>query len=230
MGDVENPRFPGGTVELMKYLKDSIKYPLEARKQGIQGRVICRFVVEPDGEITNVEVGKGIDSLLDAEAVRVVKAMPRWIPGKVNGKLVRTNMTLPVHFRLDGKQIRLVDDSEVQEQKITVNQESDDENEVMPSFPGGKDALIAYIQDNLQYPEEALNNGIYGRVVCTFCIEEDGSVTNVEIEKSVAPSLDAEAKRVVLTFPKWNPGSIGGRPVRTKMSIPVTFREPRKRN
>lgn len=94
------PSFPGGMGALMQYLSKSIKYPPIAEENGIQGRVICTFVVERDGSITDVRIAKSVDPSLDKEAQRVVKSMPHWIPGKQNGSAVRVKYTLPVTFRL----------------------------------------------------------------------------------------------------------------------------------
>ena len=94
------PSFPGGMAALMAYLQKSIKYPPVAEENGIQGRVVCTFVVERDGSVTDVRVAKSVDPSLDKEVVRVVSAMPKWIPGKQNGQSVRVKYTLPVTFRL----------------------------------------------------------------------------------------------------------------------------------
>lgn len=94
------PEFPGGMGELMKYLGTSIKYPPLAKESGIQGRVFINFVVEPNGEISNVKILRGIGGGCDEEAVRVVENMPRWKPGKQRGKAVRVSYNLPVKFTL----------------------------------------------------------------------------------------------------------------------------------
>ena len=94
------PSFPGGPSALMQYLSSNIKYPVVAEENGVQGRVVCTFVVERDGSITDVRVIKSVDPSLDKEAVRVVKGMPKWIPGKQNGSAVRVKYTVPVTFRL----------------------------------------------------------------------------------------------------------------------------------
>ncbi len=99
------PQFPGGQMELWEYLSKSLQYPEEAEKAGTQGRVIATFVVERDGSITNARVVKALDSSLDAEALRVINAMPKWKPGKQNGVAVRCKYTVPVTFRLDGKEM-----------------------------------------------------------------------------------------------------------------------------
>ena len=94
------PTFPGGQGALFEWLSKNIKYPVVAEENGVQGRVIVTFVVERNGSITDVQVAKSVDPSLDKEAVRVVKAMPNWIPGKQNGSAVRVKFTVPVTFRL----------------------------------------------------------------------------------------------------------------------------------
>lgn len=94
------PSFPGGMAALQAYLRDNIKYPVVAAENGIEGRVIVQFVVGKDGSISNVTVARSADASLDKEAVRVVKSMPKWTPGKQNGTTVNVKYTCPVTFRL----------------------------------------------------------------------------------------------------------------------------------
>ena len=94
------PVFPGGDAELRKYLAQSVKYPVIAQENGIQGRVFVKFVIAADGSVTNVEVARPFDPNLDKEAVRVVKSMPKWTPGKQRGKAVRVSYTVPINFVL----------------------------------------------------------------------------------------------------------------------------------
>lgn len=96
----EIPHFPGGNAALMKYLETEVKYPEEAKIKKVQGRVIVTFVVEKDGRITNGKVARSLDPLLDTEALRLVGKMPRWTPGKQDGKAVRVKYIIPVTFRL----------------------------------------------------------------------------------------------------------------------------------
>ncbi|MGE5429216.1 MAG: energy transducer TonB [Methylococcaceae bacterium] len=95
------PEFPGGEAALRKYLAQNIKYPRIATENGVQGKVFVSFVVDKNGSIGTVKVVRGVDSALDAEAVRVVKAMPHWIPGKQNGETVRVSYTIPINFVLE---------------------------------------------------------------------------------------------------------------------------------
>ena len=97
----EMPSFPGGSEALFNYLSKSITYPKECEDVCVQGRVIITFIVEKDGSISDAKVVKSIYQPLDEEALRVVKGMPRWIPGKQNGKNLRVKYTIPVSFRLE---------------------------------------------------------------------------------------------------------------------------------
>ena len=94
------PSFPGGNSALMKFLNENIHYPVVAQENGVQGRVVVSFVVERDGHITDVQIARSVDPSLDKEAQRVVKSMPKWIPGKQNGSAVRVKFNVPVSFRL----------------------------------------------------------------------------------------------------------------------------------
>ena len=95
------PEFPGGAQAMMKYIAENIKYPVIAQENGIQGRVICQFVVEKDGKVSDIQVVRSSgEASLDKEAVRVINSMPKWKPGKQRGKPVRVKYTLPVNFRL----------------------------------------------------------------------------------------------------------------------------------
>jgi protein TonB len=94
------PTFPGGDEELFKFLGENVRYPVIAQENGISGRVIVKFVVTRKGEVDRIEVVRSVESSLDKEAIRVVKSMPKWIPGKQNGENVSVWFTLPINFRL----------------------------------------------------------------------------------------------------------------------------------
>ncbi|MDR1880910.1 MAG: energy transducer TonB [Tannerellaceae bacterium] len=94
------PEFPGGDLELLRFVQKSIKYPVIAQENGVQGRVICSFVVNRDGSVVDAEVLRPVDPSLDKEALRVIGTMPKWTPGKQRGKPVRVKYTLPITFKL----------------------------------------------------------------------------------------------------------------------------------
>lgn len=98
------PEFPGGTQAMMNYLAESIKYPVGAQVKGVQGRVICQFVIDRNGKVTNPVVIRGVSPELDEEALRVISIMPDWKPGTQRGKAVRVKYTLPINFRLNNKE------------------------------------------------------------------------------------------------------------------------------
>lgn len=100
----EMPKYPGGPNEMMRYISDNIKYPQSARDNNIEGRVFVSFVIEKDGSITNAQVMRGIDKDCDAEALRVVNSMPKWIPAKQEGEVVRTQFTIPIVYKLNNKE------------------------------------------------------------------------------------------------------------------------------
>jgi tonB family C-terminal domain len=94
------PTFPGGITELMNYLSKNTHYPASTKRDGIQGRVVVSFIVEPDGSISNAKLVRSIDANLDQEALRVVSEMPNWTPGKQGGNAVRVRYSLPIAFKL----------------------------------------------------------------------------------------------------------------------------------
>ena len=225
------PEYPGGAEAMMKYLSENIKYPEEAKEKGISGRVFIQFVVEKDGSVSNVKVMRGIGALCDDEAVRVVKAMPKWKPGMQKGEPVRVNYVLPVNFKLDEGETKKPVKGETVAPQADLKPGKDgvwDIAETMPEYPGGIEGLKAFIQENLTVPEKYKNVETKAeyRVFVQFVVAEDGSITNVELKKP-EPSkkdLNEEAIRVVKAMPKWKPGTVDGKPVKVRYLLPVTYR------
>lgn len=225
----EQPMFPGGMQELMKYLQKEMKYPKEAQDKGIQGRVIVQFVVNKDGSICEANVVKSVDPLLDAEALRVVNAMPHWTPGKQRGEPVRVRFTIPVAFHLAEATAPKASELKQAATAKTTGSTVDGEEvflvvENLPEYPGGMQELMKYLQKEMKYPKEAQDKGIQGRVIVQFIVKKDGSIIEPEVVKPVDPLLDAEAVRVVNAMPKWNPGKQRGQAVNVRFTLPVMFR------
>ena len=219
----EMPEFPGGMAECMKWLGQNIKYPAEAKEKGVQGRVIVQMVVEKDGTITNAKVVRGVDPLLDAEALRVVNQSPKWKPGMQKGEAVRVKYTLPIMFRLSN-------DSSDSKAAETPRKAIVDENgvhqvcEEMPEFPGGMAECMKYLSKNINYPEDCKKEGVQGRVIVQFVVDKDGSIKDPTIARGVHPSLDKEALRVLSSMPNWKPGKQKGEAVKVRYTIPVMFK------
>ena len=226
----DNAGFPGGDDALRKYLKDHIQYPEMAKKNGTEGRVYVKFVVEKDGSITNIKVLRGIGSGCDEEAVRVVSNMPKWNPGKQRRKVVRQYFNIPVKFSLEADispEEVIIIETEVEPSEETDKDNNEDEIFVFvednASFPGGVDARMKYLRENLKYPKMAIESGIQGTVYLKFVVEKDGSITNVKVLRGIGGGCDEEAMRVVKNMPKWNPAKQRGKPVRVQFNMPIKF-------
>jgi protein TonB len=119
---------------------------------------------------------------------------------------------------LDDTKVELLDETSTEEPPETWT-------EIMPEFPGGSEALNAFLTREIQYPELARNTGITGTVLIEFVVEKDGRVSNAKVKVPLFPECDKEAVRGVMAMPKWNPGKKNGRPVRCFYQVPVTFRQ-----
>lgn len=225
----QQPTFPGGLQEAMKYLQKNIKYPEEAKSEEAEGKVYVRFTVETDGSIGEVGVMKSSgNEHLDAEAVRVVTAMPKWEPGKQGGKVVRVRMVLPVAFAFkpENSSNTLPEVTTIQ---YSIDAPPTDEVyqvvEQMPEFPGGMKELMGYLSRSIKYPAKARQENKMGKSHISFVVEKDGSISDVTVAKSSGnQELDEESLRVVKSMPKWNPGKQSGKAVRVRFTLPITFR------
>ncbi len=197
---VENqPQFPGGNAAMMKFIGDNVKYPKEAHEKGIQGRVISNFVVMKDGSISDVQIVRGVDPLLDAEAIRVLSSMPKWDPGKQRGQAVNVRYTLPVVFRLDKKEPNVAVEKLQTTGKISVMAQT----QPHVTFPGGQNAFFKHMADNVRYPVRAQEQSIQGIIYTSFNVDNNGKVSNIKIESGSDALLNKEAVRVIETMPQW---------------------------
>lgn len=230
----EMPVFPGGQTGLMEFIAKNLRYPVKAQKEGIQGRVIARFIVEKDGSVSNLAVARrSVSSELDAEAIRVLSTMPKWTPGKQRGKEVRVKYTVPIAFKLSGPEVEEIKDSKLMEVVVVGYAPKDDvitpevvleSAEIMPKYPGGASGLMSYLARNIKYPFDAQQSKTQGRVVIQMIVNKDGHVINPKVIQSVSPSLDAEAIRVVMGMPRWEPGKNDGQTVAVQYTLPITFK------
>ena len=217
----EMPEFSGGVEAMMNYIAENVKYPEDAKEKNQSGRVMISFVVEKDGRVNDVKVLRGVCESIDNEAVRVVKAMPNWKPGKQAGKPVRVSYCLPISFKLsDGATEKTAKKSDVNPDKNDVYQTVEE----MPQFPGGETAMMEFVAKNIVYPEEARDKEISGRVFVKFVVEKDGSISEVKVAQGIGGGCDEEAVRVVKAMPKWKPGKQDGQPVRVSFTMPFTFK------
>ncbi len=238
----EMPRFPGcedveglekkelcAQKRMLQYVYENIKYPAAAQKGGVEGSVVLQFNVSATGEIEDANVVRGIGSGCDEECLRVINSMndleSKWTPGKIDGKVVEVQYTIPVKFKLasGGEAKAKLANSEVY--KVV---------EDMPLFPGCSDMtcsntkLIEYVIANLKYPEEARAEKVEGRVVVTFVVEPNGSISAIKIARGLSSVCDAEVIRVIESMnsmqEQWTPGMQKGEKVRVEFALPVMFK------
>ncbi len=331
------PTFQGGDLNVFRnWVQSKIQYPKEAMEKGINGRVVCSFVVEKDGSLTEFDVLQSPDKSLADEVVRILKTSPKWESGEQRGEKVRVKYTVPIVFSIGNKNVadanvhgRVIDaktkkqvpnvavlikeksigvfadesgqyiikgqpegiytliasavgyksaersvsiapdknvevNFELEENVVSLNEVTVSSDtkvaeanakaaaakvqeaanaqaaaeakvaedgdmpyikvEKMPTFMGGDlNVFRNWVQSKIQYPKEAMDKGIKGRVVCSFVVEKDGSLTEFDVLQSPDKSLGDEVVRILKTSPKWEPGEQRGEKVRVKYTVPIVF-------
>ena len=212
---------------------------MAAKAKGIEGTVYVKALIGKDGSVASASVASSDHALLNQEALRLVKALPRWTPETRNQVALASEVMIPVsfyrHVVTDEAKIFIpvAEKTPKTSKDVSTQPEpfDDDEQmkvfdvvEQMPAFPGGPNALFDYLSKNVKYPAVAEENGVQGRVIVTFVVERDGSITKVKVAKSIDPSLDKEAERVISSMPHWIPGKQSGKAVRVTYTVPVEFR------
>ena len=239
----EMPQFPGGEAAMLQWISNHTKFPAECQEMNIQGRVVVGFVIKKDGSIGPTKVIRSIYPAFDEEAVRVVKTLPNFYPGKHNDKPVDVWYALPVVFKLQTADTLnnisqnfssgsddIIEANKIYDPVVDVDDalEKYDNGETVyntpeakPQFPGGEAAMQQWIASHINY------NGcdtIQGRVILTFVVRKDGTVGSVKVIRPLHPDLDNEAIRVVKTLPAFTPGKMNGIPVNVWYTLPITFR------
>ncbi|HUM47238.1 MAG TPA: energy transducer TonB, partial [Chitinophagales bacterium] len=189
------PEFTGGQESLIRFLQKNLRYPSEARENGIEGKVVAQFVVNENGAISDIRIIRGIGGGCDEEIVRVIKLMPNWKPGIKNAQPVKAYTNLPCTFKLG-----------------TEDDDDDDESQEV-KFVGGESAYQKFLKKHIEYPKDARKNGVEGIVVLTFKVNENGMASDVKVSKSLSASCDQEALRLFSLVPTWSPQKKDGRPV-----------------
>lgn len=215
------PKFPGGDDKLYAYLTSNLRYPAEAMKQGLHGRVTVKFLIEKDGSVSNPQIVRGKHELLDNEALRLVSGLPAFEPALKNGEPVRIWYTLPINFEFQNAETAPPATTTTPKPAQAVGQ-----NEIAASYPGGDTEMFRFIARNLRYPEEAIKANRQGRVIVTFKVNTDGSLSDAKVMRNTTGSeaLAQEALRVTGLLPKFNPGKLNGEPVAVWYAIPYNFK------
>lgn len=244
--------------KMLQYLYQNIRYPDQARKDSIQGRAVITFVIEKDGRITDAEIVRDLGGGCGAEALRVINLMnsmpEKWIPGKQGGKSVAVQFNIPIAFKLSGNSSTNLTPSansfdkngpSVATSQLILKSKTGQEIfkvvEEAPRFPGcenlveidakkkcADEKMLQFLYKNINYPKEAKEKGIQGRVVIGFVIEADGTVGESAIVKEIGGGCGAEALRVInlmnTLHEKWIPGKQRGNAVAVQYNIPMAFK------
>lgn len=200
------PSFPGGKEALFLYIAENINTPISTAEHKIHGQVIVKFVVYKDGQVGDVGIMKSLDPLADAEAQRLVKAMPKWVPGKNKGENVNVEMGLPILFDYLAEAV-FKHDSLV---FIGVDQAA--------QFPGGQQAMMKFIATKMNYPLAARRQKIQGDVIVKFMIDRTGQVRMPSIVSGLGYGIDEEVIKTLQSMPAWKPAQLNGLPISTQAS------------
>jgi len=216
----KRPLFANGEAEdaFTRWVFEHIKYPEEAKNKKIQGRVVAAFVVNQEGYVTNVEILRGVDPLLDAETIRVLESSPKWErPGIYKGKNVRVRYNFPLNFSLRK-------DKEEKQVKQSENPEDLGLEPAIFADGKGENEFAFWVMQNVKYPEDARSEGAGGRLLVSYELSEEGTISRVEIIGGVHASIDAEVLRVIKSSPKWEkPAMKEGVPVNVTYVMPMIF-------
>lgn len=197
------PEFPGGRDFLTDYLKGEVNTKGLVEEGDDPVRVVVEFTVKADGSISGAGILRHGSEGMDAEALRVIAAMPRWKPGTIDGVPADIKVKVPVTFS---------------------SATSGGDNYVSPEFPGGKELWHEYVRRNLEYPEYSSIAGRSGQVVVRFTVDKDGRITNPNVVKHAAADMDSAAVRLISGLPRINPAMRDGRPVRVRTSWTINFK------
>lgn len=227
------PMYTGGSGEMHRFIANTLRYPPDAVSRDAQGLVVYTFVVEKDGTLSNFNMIHPADSLLNEEALRILQQMPPWRPARFKGEIVRSESYVPMYFKLN-KNARAAtatrSSSSATARAYAKTDKEIIENSViytivdkMPQYAKGEAGIGEFIAHNIRYPREALQEGIEGRILCSFIVTTDGSISNIEVVDGLHPLLDNEAIRVLGIMPKWIPGENSGAKVNVKCLLPIDF-------
>lgn len=193
----EPAKFESKKMSLYKYIGENLVKPAETENNARGTKVVVKLFITKEGKVEEATIEKGLSTECDQEALRFAKGMPAWKPATRDGQKIDSYYNLDVPF--EGKLI-------------------------MPEFIGGEKFMMIFIKSNLKYPSYAQQTKKEGRVLVRFAVDTEGNIKDAEVIKSVYPSLDREALRVVNDMPKWKPGTIGGTPVEVYFTLPILFR------
>ena len=209
--------FPGGQQELSRWIDRHTRIPSQLQESGVVGEVVAALRIESDGHVSGYRILKGLEGC-NNEARRLINTMPQWKPAGIPGKgpvASIVTVTIPFMALTVVGETGWMPDDDMADVFVTVDED--------PQFPGGMDALYKWLAEHIEYPQQAKENGIEGKVYVTFVVEKDGSITKPLLLRDIGGGCGQEVIRVVKMMPRWIPGKNHGETVRVQFNIPVKF-------
>lgn len=211
---------PEAPYNVNEFLARNINFPTDARDQGISGRVVLRFVIDEKGEISNITIHQSVSPSIDSEAVRVVRMMPSWKPGRTDeDEVAKVYVTLPIKFTLgDGRIPVAAPARPFVKPPIKGQVHYTADSKPKPGY-----SIARFISEVGVYPEDAKREKIQGSVKLKFIVTETGRIDSINVIKNLYPSMDSLAARLLEIMPSWKPALINGKPVNLWDSISLRF-------
>ena len=197
----------GGRVAYLQWLDKTIKIPETVDPDKANGEALLEFVVEPNGELSDIRVSSKLGTATEKAIREAVAGSARWRSAMINGRPVRARHQMQIRVHPDSSSAKAI--------VFT------DSAEVMAEPPGGHAAFMQWIGRNYQYPHQAVKQGVSGTMKLRFIVEKDGSITQVEILNDLGYGTGEEAIRVLKHSPRWKPALITGKPVRSYFILPI---------
>jgi hypothetical protein len=227
-GDRVEAKFNGGGIEkFSEFVKGQFNYS----KVKKSGRMIASFTVDVDGSLKNIKLVEMIDVDSGVELIRVLNKCPKWIPAKRGGKPISIEIKYPMVFNAELRENQVkapknhVVTSQENQKGVASNTNSSDVStidkvEAAPRYAGGLTSFYKYISANFRVPKQ---EGLKGKIMVSFIVEIDGSLTDIKVLKDLGYGTSEEAIRILKASPKWIPGKQNGKPVRVEYSLPINI-------
>jgi TonB family protein len=208
--------FESSEKAMYEFLYRSYIMPFNEHHAKTTGTIYARFTIEQKGKVSNPIILKGLTNFTDSELVRVLRTMPDWYRDTNDSKQLQAPLQKTIRFDVADSLFQCSKSWYEKDQEMVYGKVSQ-----MPQFPGGEDSLIQYISQNLRWP--STEAPCEGTVYITFIVQPDGSITNIQILRSLCPKYNEEALRVISLFPAWEPGKCHDIAVPVRITLPVRF-------
>lgn len=242
--NITPPVFESGNEAFYSYLSNDISYPPILIKIKLEGDIELKFTIDKNGKTKDIDIIKGFDPDADSEVLRVLQSMPTWIPAAKDGESIDYTHHLTITFKLTEDLIENLNkadknptqtivikkptkEPEKKELKVREIAIKEDSLNHSPQFPGGEEALNAFLNKHLKYPKTAIDHAIEGRVIFNLEISEKGKITGITLTKGLFYECNQEAYYLIKQMPDWIPGLKDGKPTKMSVLVPIPFVLPK---